>query len=59
MKVIYYLRDCLLIAWMIASIALYILVTAPAEGRLPSLLPHLFWQIRDMVYPLFYSPSMY
>lgn len=59
MKAIHYFRDCLLIAWMIAALALYILVTVPAEGRLLSLLPSLFWQMRDMVYPFFYSPSLY
>jgi len=59
MKIIKFFRDCLLIAWILSSFALYILVTVPPESRIASFLPSFFWHLREIIYPYFFSPSLY
>lgn len=48
----------LFFCWMTLVVSIFIVVTVPAEGRLLLVLPKLFWQLRGVIYPLFYSPSI-
>ena len=49
----------LTIVWFSLLISVFVIVTIPAEGRFAALLPEVFWKLRDMIYPLFFSPSLY
>jgi hypothetical protein len=49
----------LILVWFFLLIVVFVIVTIPAEGRLASLLPEAFWKVREVIYPLFYSPSLY
>jgi hypothetical protein len=49
----------LILVWFFILIAIFVIVTIPAEGRLSSLLPEVFWRVREVIYPLFFSPSLY
>jgi hypothetical protein len=49
----------LLVAWMGGVIVVFALVTLSPEGRLYSILPSAMRSLRDLIYPLFYSPSIY
>ena len=44
--------------WFSVLIFVFVVVTVPAEGRLAGLLPVVFWKVRDVIYPLFFSPSI-
>lgn len=48
----------LIFIWFFLVITVFVIVTVPAEGRLTSLLPGLFWRLREVIYPLFSSPSI-
>lgn len=47
----------LIFLWIILVISIFVVVTVPAEGRLLTVLPKWFWQVRDLVFPLFHSPA--
>jgi hypothetical protein len=49
----------LILVWFFFLIFVFIIITIPAEGHLPSILPEAFWKIRELIYPLFFSPSLY
>ncbi len=49
----------LILVWFFLLIAVFVIVTIPAVGRVTSLLPEVFWRVRDVIYPLFFSPSLY
>jgi hypothetical protein len=49
----------LILVWFFFLISVFIIITIPAEGRLSSTLPEAFWKIRELIYPLFFSPSLY
>ena len=49
----------LILVWFFLLIVVFVFVTIPAEGRLTSLLPEVFWRVREVIYPLFFSPSLY
>lgn len=49
----------LLVAWMAVVIVVFALVTLSPEGRMYSILPSVMCRLRDLIYPLFYSPSIY
>lgn len=46
-----------ILVWFFLLIAVFVIVTIPADGRLTSLLPEVFWKVREAIYPLFFSPS--
>ncbi len=46
-----------IIIWFFLMVSLYILVTVPNREPFTILLPELFWNIRNFVYPFFFSPS--
>jgi hypothetical protein len=48
-----------ILLWFFFLITVFVIVTIPAEGRLNSLLPEVFWRVREVIYPLFFSPSLY
>lgn len=43
---------------MMLVLLVFVLVTVPAESGLTEILPEIFWQLRNLVYPFFYSPSI-
>jgi hypothetical protein len=45
-----------IIGWFFLVIMTFVIVTVPAEGRLIDLLPDMFWKLREVIYPLFFSP---
>jgi hypothetical protein len=45
-----------IIGWFSLVIMTFVIVTVPAEGRLIDLLPDMFWKLREVIYPLFFSP---
>ena len=49
----------LILVWFFLLIAVFVIVTIPAVGRVTSLLPEVFWRVREVIYPLFFSPSLY
>ena len=49
----------LILIWFSLVISVFVIVTIPEEGRFASLLPEVFWKLREVIYPLFYSPSLY
>lgn len=49
----------LFLAWIGLVVLIFVLVMVPAESGLAQVLPTGFWQLRGMIYPLFYSPSVY
>jgi hypothetical protein len=49
----------LILMWFFLLILVFVIVTIPAEGRLTSLLPEAFWKVREVIYPLFFSPSLF
>ena len=49
----------LMLIWFSLVISVFVIVTIPEEGRFPSLLPEIFWKLREVIYPLFYSPTQY
>lgn len=49
----------LMLVWYILLLTIFVIVTVPAEGRITNLLPDVFWKIRELIYPIFYSPSLY
>jgi hypothetical protein len=49
----------LILVWFILLIVVFVIVTIPEQGRLASLLPEAFWKVREVIYPLFFSPSLY
>ncbi len=49
----------LILVWFFLLIAVFVIVTVPAEGRLNSLLPDVFCKVREVIYPLFFSPSLF
>ena len=48
-----------ILLWFFFLITVFVIVTIPARGRLTSLLPEVFWRVREVIYPLFFSPSLY
>lgn len=53
------LGGLLFLAWIGLVVMVFILVMIPAESGLAQALPTGFWRLRDMIYPLFYSRSVY
>lgn len=49
----------LILVWFFLLVAVFVIVTVPAEGRLVTLLPEIFWKVREVIYPFFFSPSVY
>lgn len=49
----------LILAWHIILIMIFVIVMVPAEGGIINPLPDIFWKIRELIYPIFYSPSLY
>lgn len=49
----------LIFMWFFLLIVVFVVVTVPTEGRLTSLLPGFFWKVREVIYPFFFSPSLY
>lgn len=49
----------LMLVWFSLLISVFVIVTIPAEGRFTRLLPEVFWKLREVIYPLFFSPSLY
>lgn len=49
----------LILVWFSLLISVFVIVTMPAEGRFTRLLPEVFWKLREVIYPLFFSPSLY
>jgi hypothetical protein len=49
----------LILVWFSLLISVFVIVTIPAEGRFTRLLPEVFWKFREVIYPLFFSPSLY
>ena len=49
----------LILLWFFLLTSMFVIVTIPAEGRLAMLLPDVFWKVREVIYPLFFSPSLY
>ena len=49
----------LILAWLASLLTVFILVTVPEALRTSTVLPELFWRLRDLIYPLFYSPSLF
>jgi len=49
----------LILAWFGLLLTVFILVTVPETLRSSIVLPELFWRLRDLIYPLFYSPSLF
>jgi len=49
----------LMLLWFTLLICTFVIVTIPAEARLTRLLPEVFWKLREVIYPLFFSPSLY
>ena len=47
----------LILIWMTLVIVVFVLVTIPAESSLNAILPDFYWQLRELIYPFFYSPS--
>ena len=50
--------DVALLAWMGLAVALYLLVTMPADGPLAAVLPDFVMRMRDIVFPFFFSKSV-
>jgi hypothetical protein len=48
-----------ILAWLVLLSTVFILVTVPEALRSSTVLPELFWRLRDLIYPLFYSPSLF
>jgi hypothetical protein len=48
-----------ILVWFVFLIAVFVMVTIPVDGRLVNLLPDIFWKVREVIYPLFFSPSLY
>lgn len=48
-----------ILVWFLILVAIFVIVTVPAEGRLATVLPDAFWKLRDVIYPLFFSPSVF
>jgi len=49
----------LMLLWFTLLISVFVIVTVPAEGRVTRVLPEVFWKLREVIYPLFFSPSLY
>jgi hypothetical protein len=49
----------LLVIWMMLVTGVFALVTLSPEGRLYPILPPEFWNLRDLIHPFFYNPSIY
>lgn len=49
----------LILVWFFLLIVVFVIVTIPALGSTTGLLPEVFWRIRELIYPLFFSPSLY
>jgi hypothetical protein len=49
----------LILVWFSLLISVFVIVTIPAEGRFTRLLPEVFWKLREVIYPIFFSPSLY
>jgi hypothetical protein len=49
----------MLVAWMLLVTVVFALVTIPPEGRLYTVLPLSIWRLRELIHPLFYSPSIF
>jgi hypothetical protein len=47
-----------LLIWFLLIVLVFVILTVPADGRMASTMPTLFWTLRDMIYPWFYSPSV-
>lgn len=48
-----------ILVWFLILISVFVIVTVPAEGRVATVLPDFFWKLRELIYPLFSSPSVY
>lgn len=53
------LGGLLFLGWTGLVIIVFILVMIPPESALAQSLPAGFWQLREMIYPLFFSQSVY
>lgn len=53
------LGGLLFLSWIGLIVIVFIFVMIPAESALAQALPEGFWRLRDMIYPLFYSQSVY
>ena len=49
----------LILAWFSLVISVFVIVTIPEEVRFTRLLPAVFWKLREVIYPLFFSPYLY
>jgi hypothetical protein len=49
----------LILVWFSLLISVFVIVTIPAERRFTGQLPEIFWKVREVIYPLFFSPSLY
>lgn len=57
MKLLKNYTNFLILIWFFLIVLLYIFVTVPNREPFTSLVPEPFWNIRNIVYPLFFSPS--
>lgn len=53
------LSTVLILVWSILLITIFVIVTVPAEGPITNLLPDVFWEMRELIYPILYSPSLF
>ena len=49
----------LILVWFSLVISVFVIVTIPEDVRFARLLPEVFWKLREVIYPLFFSPSLY
>jgi len=47
-----------ILSWIALLVLVFVLVTIPAQSALNTYLPDVFWQLREMIYPLFYGPAI-
>ena len=48
-----------ILVWFSLVISVFVIVTIPEEVRFTRLLPAVFWKLREVIYPLFFSPYLY
>lgn len=46
------------VMWMMLVALVFAVVTIPPESQLSQWLPRGFWYMRELIYPLFYSPAV-
>lgn len=51
-------QTLLLLVWMTCVTFTYVLIMIPPESRLAQRVPAELWKLRDLIYPLFFSPAI-